>query len=475
MSVDIVVVGGGVAGLSAAATLTQAGLRVILLEARDRVGGRVFSLQHGGVLELGAQWLHGGCPANCMYNLAVRHNLLGEKVKVLGHDWERDKMPGYFYTSSGRVIKEEVSDTAWDIFEEINNESQDYFSNINHETIDTSVSLKQFYWELVREKIDNLGTLKPSEEEDLELCLTALSTALAEYACDDLERPSVALFGSSRELPGGDVIVPDGLKNIIDTIADTLPPEVIKLGEKVNNIDWSVDKLIITTDSSMFFCDQAIVTVPLGVLKKKHKELFTPSLGKDKITALSAMGEGSISKIFIEWDQPWWMDGHAGVQLAWSKTEMETAELPEHWYRSIFNFSQVEGQQNVLMFWVVGQAATVADSLPDLKIVDTVTWLLRTFTGDLTLPAPDRVIRHCWTTDPYTMGGYSYPSTRSQLSDHAKLAEPLPSCHQPKLLLAGEHTHANYWSFLHGARMSGIEQAQKIVNWRRRQGEQEDP
>eukprot|EP00090_Calanus_glacialis_P032635 TRINITY_DN54067_c0_g1_i1.p1 TRINITY_DN54067_c0_g1~~TRINITY_DN54067_c0_g1_i1.p1 ORF type:complete len:488 (-),score=161.38 TRINITY_DN54067_c0_g1_i1:29-1303(-) len=418
---------------------------------------------------MGAQWLHGGCHGNCMYNLAALNNLLGEKVKVLGHDWEKENMPGYFYTSSGRVIKEDVSDMAWDIFEEINNECQEYFSNINLETIDTSISLKQFYWELVKEKIDNLGPLKPSEEEDLELCLTTLSTALAEYACDDLERASVALFGSSRELPGGDVIVPEGLKTIIDTIADTIPPELIKLGEKVTNIDWSVDKVIITTEASMFFCDHVIVTVPLGVLKKKHMELFTPSLDKNKIRAINTMGEGSISKIFIEWDKPWWMAGHGGVQLAWSKTELETAELPGHWYRSIFNFSPVEGQRNVLLFWVVGQAAAVADSLPDHEIVKTMGWLLRTFTGDPTLPAPDRVIRHCWTTDPFTMGAYSYPSTKSQLSDYAKLSEPLPSCHQPKLLLAGEHTHEHYWSFLHGARMAGIEQAQKIISWEKKQ------
>ena len=129
----------------------------------------------------------------------------------------------------------------------------------------------------------------------------------------------------------------------------------------------------------------------------------------------------------------------------------------------------MEGQPSLLLFWVVGQAVAEADSLPDSEIMRTMAWLLRMFTGDQMIPAPDRVIRHAWTTDPNTMGAYSYPSTSSQLQDHAKLSDPLPSCHAPKLLLAGEHTHDNYWSFLHGARMSGIDQAQKILTWRKKQ------
>ena len=456
-----------VAGLSAAATLTQAGLSVRVLEARGRLGGRVLTVEEGdGVLEEGAQWLHGGCHGNSMFNLAAKHHLLGDTVKLLGHGWGKDNMPGYFYTSSGRVIKEAVSDMAWDIFEEINNECQDYFSNIALETIDTSVSLKQFYWELVKDKMENLGPLKPSEEEDLELCLSSLSTALAEYICDDLEKPSLALYGTCRELPGGDVIVPQGLHTVIDALADTLPPEVVKLGEKVINIEWGLDKLIITTETSMYFCDHVVVTVPLGVLKKSHLSLFTPSLGEDKIRAIKNMGEGSICKIFLAWDEPWWMGGYGVVQLAWSRTEVETAELPQHWYRYILYFLPVEGQHNVLLFWVVGQAAAVVDRLPDQEIVDTIGWLLRKFTSDSTLPSPNRIIRHCWTTDPFTMGGYSYPSTKSQLSDYSHLSEPLPSSGQPKLLLAGEHTHQHYWSFLHGARLSGIEQAHKIIAWR---------
>ena len=71
---------------------------VTVLEARNRLGGRVHTVQHaGGVLELGAQWLHGACHANSVFNLAARHGLLGPRVRVL-EQW----CPGYFYTSDAR-------------------------------------------------------------------------------------------------------------------------------------------------------------------------------------------------------------------------------------------------------------------------------------------------------------------------------------------------------------------------------------
>ncbi len=78
-SCRVLVVGGGVAGVSAAHHLCRrrGGLRgageVVLLEARSRLGGRAFTVEKGGhVLELGAQWLLGGCPANSMFNLCNR-------------------------------------------------------------------------------------------------------------------------------------------------------------------------------------------------------------------------------------------------------------------------------------------------------------------------------------------------------------------------------------------------------------------
>ena len=70
-----------------------------MLEARGRVGGRVMTVHHNGkVLELGAQWLHGGCHANNLFNFCLSEDLLGEKVRTLTEG------AGHFYTSSGRVI-----------------------------------------------------------------------------------------------------------------------------------------------------------------------------------------------------------------------------------------------------------------------------------------------------------------------------------------------------------------------------------
>ena len=72
-SFKVAVIGAGLSGLSAAAHLMANGVaagEVVVLEARDRVGGRIYTGSKR--LEMGAQWIHGGCPANSVYNLANR-------------------------------------------------------------------------------------------------------------------------------------------------------------------------------------------------------------------------------------------------------------------------------------------------------------------------------------------------------------------------------------------------------------------
>ena len=77
---------------------------------------------------------------------------------------------------------------------------------------------------------------------------------------------------------------------------------------------------------------------------------------------------------------------------AWSREEVEEAR-PEDWCKTIFSLSPVEGQARLLVCWVVGEAALVADRLEDAEINKKVTELLRSFTGDPAIPQPDQVIR----------------------------------------------------------------------------------
>ena len=108
------------------------------------------------------------------------------------------------------------------------------------------------------------------------------------------------------------------------------------------------------------------------------------------------IGSGNYAKIYLEWEDPWWAPGEGGIQLAWpeqssrNSTAAASTDLGEtsssgddddeadhikpnddhlrHWYRGISNFSEVDGQRNVLMCWVAGDSARIADRLDDEEV-----------------------------------------------------------------------------------------------------------
>ena len=62
-------------------------------------------------------------------------------------------------------------------------------------------------------------------------------------------------------------------------------------------------------------CHHVIVTTPLGVLQRHHGTMFTPGLGQEKVRSIMRMGAGKVSKIILEWDNPWWIQDHANLNL----------------------------------------------------------------------------------------------------------------------------------------------------------------
>ena len=89
-------------------------------------------------------------------------------------------------------------------------------------------------------------------------------------------------------------------------------------------MEWGEEGVKVASSSGLVTqADHAIVTVPIGVLQEKHSQLFSPRLPRDKVTshycmpgltacykvtAIERMGAGSISKLYLEWNTPWWTD-----------------------------------------------------------------------------------------------------------------------------------------------------------------------
>ncbi|XP_023337296.1 peroxisomal N(1)-acetyl-spermine/spermidine oxidase isoform X2 [Eurytemora carolleeae] len=445
--------------LSAAVRFKEHGIKTILLEAKNRIGGRIFT---DGKLELGAQWIHGGCPGNPLFNYASTKKLLGSKVKRVGDDQEDDYPTGYFYTSQGRIIDRDISNKAWDIYENINDETE--FSFKNAEPSLQGQSLGEFYKKRVKEEIRKLkkDDYSRNEMKDIEMVVESLSLMLAGYLGDSLEEASLYLYGSSEELPGEDVVVPDGLNSIINALAQDMDSN-FELEKPVEKIKWSSEGVEVVTKDRVYNADHAIVTVPIGVLQTQ--DLFSPQLDDKKKRGIENMRGGRISKIFLEFDKPFWNEGEGNINFVWTKKDIDGANLPEEWFKTVNGFDEVEGTNDTLIMWVVGSAAEYVDKLGDKEILEQAGKLLRRFTGDPALSLPNKVRRHPWLADPYALGTWSYPSIYSTHQDYKELSTPLPSPTVPRLLLAGEHVHPQYWSFMHGARLSGIEQADKIAEF----------
>ncbi|KMR05319.1 peroxisomal n -acetyl-spermine spermidine oxidase [Lasius niger] len=115
-----IIVGAGAAGIAAASKLLQKGMKdFVILEANDRIGGRVHTLNFGeNVVDLGAQWVHGES-GNVVFELASKHNLLGSLPNLL------DPTKYNFVTSKGEIITKDESNEALTIYFNITKNAQE--------------------------------------------------------------------------------------------------------------------------------------------------------------------------------------------------------------------------------------------------------------------------------------------------------------------------------------------------------------
>ena len=285
----VTVIGAGMAGLTAAKTLADRGATVTVLEARDRIGGRVWTDRSLGLpLDLGASWIH-GIRGNPITSLADQAGLTRDRI------------------GNGYIIRG--------------------------------------------------GDGRAMRERDAPDWLDDVITYQTEAAASP-EEMNLGAYENQFYYRGPDDVLPGGVDGLFEPLQGSY---VTRLGDPVTDIGYGPNGTSVTAASGRHEADAALVTVPLGALQSGLIR-FSPGLPADKALALQGLGMGTLDKLYLLFDAPFW-----DTQVDWIATP-ETG-LPPGQFNLWLNLAPLTGLPLILAFNGAGPARDLS-ALSDPEIVD---------------------------------------------------------------------------------------------------------
>lgn len=419
--IDVAVIGAGVAGLCAAEEIRRQGLTVAVLEARDRIGGRILTHRQAGVtlpIELGAEFVHGEAPETG--RILREAGLLG--IEVEGEDWEAQE---------GRLHRNEGE---WSNIDRL-------FQKIKSSGPDLSFA------EFLAKRPGGKSLAQAREEARLFI--------QGFHAADPEQLSAHALAGtdscsarnSGRVLQGYDQVPAWLARNLIDG--------ALRLGAPVTEIAWEPGKVEITAgNSERVQARAAVVTVPLGVLQALPDETgairFRPEVPRLRET-VNRLAMGAVHRVVFWFREEPWKAREELDRLGFLFTGDETFRV---WWTSY------PARAPLAVAWSGGPPAADLSGLPAEEIADRALRALATHLGLPRRRIQSRV-EGCWTydwqNDPFSRGAYSYPRVGG-----AEAAKTLARPVKKTLFFAGEAT-AEENGTVEGALGSGRRAARQVL------------
>ena len=419
-TLDLLVVGAGVAGLSAARTAVAAGLRCLVLEARDRVGGRVWTSRawDGVPVDLGASWIH-GTDGNPVY-AEMDHLGIGTAVFDVGSfDGSGSSV---LYRNSGVRLDDDDADTA----ERELTAALHTLEEMADDVPDLSLSAG----------IERLPSAELSPG-----VVDGITVFAADYGATP-EELALRALEEEDSLPGAQRIVPGGYGQLAERIADGL---AIELGIEVSRISLAdPNHVVVTAGSRSWTAARVIVTVPLGVLKAGAIE-FEPALPDTHRQAIARLGNGRYEKLVLRFDEAFWDD----------VDQIQVTATPGTPFTGWYNLHRVTGQP-VLMALNGAAAAAALDGIPLERQIGMASEMIARLYGDR-FRRPTAGQASGWWHDRFSRGSYSFTAVGSSEKDRVALAQPIGG----RLWVAGEAVHPRFHSTVHGAWSSGQSAAEQ--------------
>ena len=401
---EVVIIGGGAAGIAAARRIVDAQLGCLLVDARSRLGGRAWtSTEHSAFpIDLGCGWLH-SADRNPWRDAAEAQRRSIDKTPP---PWMRPSAP------IGFPLSEQLA------FLKAQQEFHHRLDSLSEEQPDVA----------------SASFLEPREQWN------ALINAVSTYVSGaELDRVSARDFGRYAD-SGVNWRVVEGYGTVIATHGHGLP---VILGCPVRLIDHRGRRLKVETTNGPIVADAAIVTVPSAILAEETMR-FIPPLAK-KTEAAAGLPLGLADKLFLSLAQPEELEKESRLFGRIDRSETGVYHVRP------FGRPQIEG-------YFGGRLAADLEAAGVAAFAD---FAIRELVGLLGSHFANRVRPlklHPWGVDPFSRGSYSYASP-GKADCRAELAAPVDD----RLFFAGEACSQNDFSTAHGAYLTGIAAAERLI------------
>ncbi len=396
---DVIVIGAGISGLEAASVLQANNKNVLILEARNRTGGRIqTTTMDGAYTDLGATWLHD-----------VDNNVLA----TIAQDMGIPLIPTPVIPPNGIGIYNNGTavdpSTITDLF--------NFYPLLSTALLSRTFAYCGSFQDAVNCFVN---TVIPPNPDNIYIAYAYNILYSSWYAGNTYDVSS--LVGPSYLNLGHDAIPSIGYTNFLDLLFD-IDSININLNSVVNKINYTNDNILInTTDGRAFSANYVVVTVPIGVLQANTIQ-FIPSLPAPQRTAIQNLGNGLLDKVYLQFPSAFWAANQT-ITLPYTANSLDN-------YYMIFNFGEFVNKPILLVF-TIGDFAWDEEQLSDAEIVNNVMTQLRLIYPSAPDPLQIQITR--WGQDPYSLGSYSYPSLNTSFNDIVNLTLPIDN----RLFFAGE-------------------------------------
>lgn len=426
---DVAVIGAGAAGLCAAAELCQSGRSVLLLEARERIGGRIETRHEPGVsipIELGAEFIHGDAPVT--RELLRRAGLVAVDTSGRRAGRRRD----------GQPVRGADFEQAQGLLQQAQALAEDQSVE---EFLATRLAspAQQALAGFVRMMVEGFDAADPRR--------ASVKAIAAEWCGDSLQ-------GQARPL--------GGYGALLGALARQLDPgrSRLMLATVVQAVEWGGKGVRILArsggDAVSVHAGRAVIALPVSILQLSPGSpgavAFDPPLS-GKRAALSGLAVGPVIKLVLQFRRPFWEQWQDGAFTDAGFLHAPDAAFPTLWTSLPF-------RAPLLTAWVGGPRAQRLQSVSRDELIDLALASARQaldFPGTLQAELVCAHV-HDWGSDPYALGAYSYIGVGGGEAPR-QLAQPLAE----RLFFAGEAADPDSSGTVEAALQSGRRAARRLM------------